>query len=81
MGEIFSYVIGLGASVMMLVIFTILGVCSGIRLGQALKSGLKVGVGFVGFVVETALLTSNLSPALKGMTGYTYACDGGWLAR
>ena len=68
MKEIFAYVIGLGAAVMMPVIFTILGVCIGIRLSKALKSGLLVGVGFVGLGVVTALLTSSLGPALKGMT-------------
>ena len=68
MGEVFSYVIGLGAAVMMPVIFTVLGVCVGIQFSRALKSGLLVGVGFVGLGVVTALLTSNLGPALKGMT-------------
>lgn len=48
MEEVFKYIIGLGAAVMMPIIFTILGLCIGIRLGDALKSGLKVGVGFVG---------------------------------
>ena len=65
MSELFSYVIGLGASVMMPAIFTVLGVCVGIGFGSALKSGLKVGVGFVGLGVVTALLTANLGPALK----------------
>ena len=68
MDEVFSYVIGLGASVMMPVIFTVLGVCVGVKFSKALKSGLLVGVGFVGLGVVTALLTSNLGPALKGMT-------------
>lgn len=68
MREVFSYVIGLGAAVMMPVIFTALGVCIGIRLPKALKSGLRIGVGFVGLGVVTALLTSSLGPALKGMT-------------
>lgn len=68
MGRFFSYIIGLGAAVMMPVIFTVLGVCVGIRFSKALKSGLLVGVGFVGLGVVTALLTSNLGPALKGMT-------------
>lgn len=67
MRDIFAYVIGLGASVMMPVIFTVLGVCIGIKFSKALKSGLLVGVGFVGLGVVTALLTSNLGPALKGM--------------
>lgn len=65
MEQVFSYIIGLGAAVMMPVIFTILGMCIGIRFGDSLKSGLKVGVGFVGLSIVTALLTSALGPALN----------------
>ena len=64
MESIFTYIIGLGAAVMMPVIFTILGVCIGIKFSKALKSGLYVGVGFVGLGVITGLLTSSLGPAL-----------------
>lgn len=67
MEEVFKYIIGLGAAVMMPVIFTVLGVCIGIKLPKALKSGLLVGVGFVGLSVVTALLTSSLGPALSKM--------------
>lgn len=67
MEQVFSYIIGLGAAVMMPVIFTILGVCIGIKFSKALKSGLLVGVGFVGLSVVTALLTSSLGPALSKM--------------
>ena len=63
MEAVFSYIIGLGAAVMMPVIFTILGVC--IKFSKALKSGLYVGVGFVGLGVITGLLTSSLGPALS----------------
>lgn len=52
---------------MMPVIFTVLGVCIGIRFGEALKAGMKVGVGFVGLSIVTALLTSALGPALKSV--------------
>ncbi|MCM1449326.1 MAG: PTS sugar transporter subunit IIC [Clostridiales bacterium] len=65
MEAVFSYIIGLGAAVMMPVIFTVLGVCIGIKFGDALKSGLKVGVGFIGLSIVTALLTSALGPALN----------------
>ena len=65
MEQVFSYIIGLGAAVMMPVIFTVLGVCIGIKFGDALKSGLKVGVGFIGLSIVTALLTSALGPALN----------------
>ena len=44
MEEVFSYIIGLGAAVMMPIIFTILGVCIGIKLSKALKSGLLVKI-------------------------------------
>lgn len=67
MENIFSYIVGLGAPVMMPIIFTILGVCIGIKLGKALKSGLYVGVGFVGLSVVTALLTDSMGPALKAV--------------
>lgn len=63
--KVFSYIIGLGAAVMMPIIFTVLGVCIGIKFGDALKSGLKVGVGFIGLSIVTALLTSALGPALN----------------
>lgn len=65
MEQVFSYIIGLGAAVMMPIIFTILGCCIGIKFSKALKSGLYVGVGFVGLGVITGLLTSSLGPALS----------------
>ena len=65
MEEVFSYIIGLGAAVMMPIIFTVLGLCIGIKFGNALNAGLKVGVGFVGLSIVTALLTSSLGPALN----------------
>ncbi|MCH5230843.1 MAG: PTS sugar transporter subunit IIC [Muribaculaceae bacterium] len=65
MEQVFSYIIGLGAAVMMPIIFTVLGLCIGIKIGKALMAGLKVGVGFVGLSIVTALLTSSLGPALN----------------
>lgn len=69
MEQVFSYIIGLGAAVMMPIIFTVLGLCIGIKFGKALNCGLKVGVGFVGLSVITALLTSSLGPALNSVVG------------
>ena len=68
MEAVFSYIIGLGAAVMMPILFFILGVSIGIKPGKALKSGLLVGVGFVGLSVVTALLTSSLGAPLKDVT-------------
>lgn len=63
--DVFSYIINLGASVMMPIIFTLLGLLLGIKLGKALHSRLYVGVGFVGLSVVTSLLTGSLGPALS----------------
>ena len=65
MEQVFSYVISLGASVMMPILFTVIGLCIGMRFGKALKSGLYVGVGFVGLGIVTALLTNNFDSPLK----------------
>lgn len=84
MEQVFSYIIGLGAAVMMPIIFTILGVCIGIKFGDALKAGLKVGVGFIGLSIVTALLTSALGPALNTVVDIydlqLHVFDMGWPA-
>ncbi|MBM6992135.1 MAG: PTS sugar transporter subunit IIC [Prevotella sp.] len=64
MENVFSYIISLGASVMMPIIFTIIGLCIGMNFGKALRSGLYVGVGFVGLGIVTALLTTNFGDPL-----------------
>ena len=42
MEQVFSYIISLGASVMMPILFTIIGLCIGMKFGKSLKSGLYV---------------------------------------
>ena len=68
METIFSYIIQLGASVMMPIIFTVIGMLIGMKPGQALKSGLFVGVGFVGLGIVTALLTTNFNAPLTNIS-------------
>ena len=84
MESVFAYIIGLGAAVMMPVIFTVIGVCIGIRLPDALKAGMKVGVGFIGLSIVTALLTSALGPALNSVVEIydlqLHVFDMGWPA-
>lgn len=65
--NIFNYIIQLGASVIMPIIFTIIGLCIGMKFGKALKSGLYVGVGFVGLGIVTALLTDNFKDPLQAI--------------
>lgn len=68
MEQVFSYIISLGASVMMPILFTIIGLCIGMKFGKALKSGLYVGVGFIGLNVVTKLLTDNFTSPLEGIS-------------
>lgn len=65
--DIFSYIIQLGASVMMPILFTIIGVCIGLKFGKSLLSGLYVGVGFVGLGIVTSLLTDKFNVPLKAI--------------
>ena len=50
---------------MMPILFTIIGLCIGLKFGKSLKSGLYVGVGFVGLGIVTALLANNFGGPLS----------------
>lgn len=84
MEQVFSYIISFGASVMMPILFTIIGLCIGMNFGKALKSGLFVGVGFVGLGVVTALLTTNFNGPLSSISDFYHlqlnVFDMGWPA-
>ena len=84
MEQVFSYIISLGASVMMPILFTIIGLCIGMKFGKALKSGLFVGVGFIGLNVVTKLLTDNFTAPLEGISDLYHLAlqvfDMGWPA-
>lgn len=53
---------------MMPILFTIIGLCIGLKFGKSLKSGLYVGVGFVGLGIVTALLTTNFGDPLTAIS-------------
>lgn len=84
MEQAFSYIISLGAPVMMPILFTVIGLCIGMKFAEAFKSGLFVGVGFIGLGVVTALLTTNFNDPLKGISDIYHlqlnVFDMGWPA-
>lgn len=60
----FQCFINLGAAVMLPVVIAILGLFFGMKLGQAIKSGLFVGIGFQGLCLAVNLLTTTIQPVM-----------------
>lgn len=59
---IVDYIVGLGASVMMPLIFMLLGLILRLSLSKALKAGLMVGIGFIGLSITVNLMIDSLTP-------------------
>lgn len=66
--EIFNFISGLGASVMMPIIIFIMGMVLGTGVGKSVRSGLTVGVGFIGLNLVIGMMGSNLGPAVQTMS-------------
>ena len=65
----FTFIQGLGVSVMMPILLTIFGTVLGAGFGKSLKAGLTVGVGFIGLnLVINNVLGTSLAPAVEAMT-------------
>lgn len=83
LGQIFKTIINIGATELLPIIIFILGLIFRMKIGDAIKSGLTVGIGFMGLTLVVNLLTSSLKPAVeyysKLGTGYTIT-DIGWPA-
>lgn len=62
--DFFQTFINLGAAVMLPVVIAILGKFFGMKLGQAIKSGLLVGIGFQGLCLAVNLLTTTVGPVM-----------------
>ncbi|GIO27008.1 galactitol-specific PTS transporter subunit IIC [Ornithinibacillus bavariensis] len=59
--------LALGATVILPVAIFLLGLFFGQKPGKAFRSGLTIGVAFVGIFLVIDLLTTNLGPAAQGM--------------
>ena len=64
---VINYIIDMGASVMLPIIIAILAVIIGIKPGKAVRSGLMIGVGFVGLGLIVDMMNDNMGPAAKAM--------------
>lgn len=63
-----NYIIDMGASVMLPIVIAIISVCIGIKVGKAIRSGLMIGVGFVGLSLIVDMMNAQLGPAAQAMS-------------
>lgn len=83
--DVFNFISGLGVSVVMPIVITILGCALGAGFGKSLRAGLTVGIGFIGLnLVINSLLGTTLAPAVQEMIdrfGFSLSViDVGWPA-
>ncbi|MBX6764428.1 MAG: PTS galactitol transporter subunit IIC [Rubrobacteraceae bacterium] len=67
MSHITQFITSLGPSVVLPVLIFVFALILGQRPGRAFRSGLLIGIGFVGIGLVINLLTSQIGPAAKGM--------------
>lgn len=63
-----QYVIDMGASVMLPIVIALISALIGVKIGKAIRSGLMVGVGFVGLGLIVDLMNAELGPAASAMS-------------
>lgn len=63
-----QYVIDMGASVMLPIVIAVISVCIGVKVGKAIRSGLMIGVGFVGLSLIVDMMNAELGPAAQAMS-------------
>ncbi|MGG0554746.1 galactitol-specific PTS transporter subunit IIC [Priestia aryabhattai] len=80
--NIMQYFLDLGPSVMLPIVIFILAICLKEKPGKALRSGIMIGIGFIGISLVINLMVDNLGPAAKDMAErfgvHMTAVDVGW---
>ena len=64
---VITYIIDMGASVMLPIIIAILSVIIGVKPSKAVRAGLMIGVGFVGMGLIVDMMNANMGPAAQAM--------------
>ena len=65
---VINYIIDMGASVMIPIVIAILSMILGVKPGKAIRSGLMIGVGFVGLSLIVDMMNAQLGPAAQAMS-------------
>lgn len=63
-----QYFVDLGAAVMLPIVIFVVALCLGQSVGKAIKSGISIGIGFVGIGLVIGLMLNNLAPAAQAMS-------------
>lgn len=64
---VINYIIDMGASVMLPIIIAIISIIIGVKPGKAIRSGLMIGVGFVGMGLIVDMMNQHMGPAAQAM--------------
>ncbi|MFD1168190.1 PTS galactitol transporter subunit IIC [Oceanobacillus caeni] len=64
---VIQYIVDLGASVMLPIVIFIIGLLLRQGVGKSLRSGITIGIGFIGIGLVVDLLNQNLGPAAQSM--------------
>lgn len=90
--DVVQYILNLGPTVMLPIMILIIALIFKVPFGKALKSGLTIGIGFVGINLVIGVLSDNLGPAAQAMverfgfhltvidTGWPSAASAAWAA-
>ncbi|KYH29281.1 PTS galactitol transporter subunit IIC [Clostridium colicanis] len=66
--KVIQYIVDMGASVMLPIVIAIISICIGVKVGKAIRSGLMIGVGFVGMGLIVDMMNAQLGPAAQAMS-------------
>ncbi len=67
----FGWINSLGATVMLPIALFLIGLAFGVKAGQSLVNGLKVGIGFFGLNVMIGVVASNIGPLANAIVTRT----------
>lgn len=66
--DLVQYFVDLGAAVMLPIVIFVVAICLGQSIGKAVKSGISIGIGFIGIGLVISLMLNNLAPAAQAMS-------------
>lgn len=66
--SVVQYFIDLGAAVMLPLVIFVIAILLGTPISRAVKSGISIGIGFIGIGLVIGLMLNNLAPAAKAMS-------------